>query len=386
MKAVFFNYKFSALVFCIAISVLGTAKVHAQSAEVVNAFNYLKFNELDKAKTAIDKAILNEKTSILPKTWYYRGLVHFSIDTNKKFSPQYPDAAEVALASFKKASELDIKKTYEKEIKNYSAILNGQFFNKGIVAYSAKDFPKAISYFNKVLAANPNDTSALFNTALAADRGENKEVAKNSYIKLIDMNFDEVEIYRSLANIYKGEKDTASALKVIEKGRMRYSENIPLIIDELNVYLAKGKSSEIISKLEIATQKDPANKTLFFAQGVAYDNMKNTEKAESAYKKALEIDKDYFDALSNLGALYYNGAVETFNKANNLPQSKQKEYEAGIAKSKAEFGKALPYLETSLALNPEDRNTLISLKEIYARTNNLTKATEMKKRLEAIKK
>ena len=292
MKAVFFNYKFSALVFCIAISVLGTAKVHAQSAEVVNAFNYLKFNELDKAKTAIDKAILNEKTSILPKTWYYRGLVHFSIDTNKKFSPQYPDAAEVALASFKKASELDTKKTYEKEIKNYSAILNGQFFNKGIVAYSAKDFPKAISYFNKVLAANPNDTSALFNTALAADRGENKEVAKNSYIKLIDMNFDEVEIFRSLANIYKGEKDTASALKVIEKGRMRYSENIPLIIDELNVYLAKGKSSEIISKLEIATQKDPANKTLFFAQGVAYDNMKNTEKAESAYKKALEIDKD----------------------------------------------------------------------------------------------
>ena len=84
--------------------------------------------------------------------------------------------------------------------------------------------------------------------------------------------------------------------------------------------------------------------------------------------------------------MYYNGAVETFNKANNLPQSKQKEYEAGIAKSKAEFGKALPYLETSLALNPEDRNTLISLKEIYARTNNLTKATEMKKRLEAIKK
>ncbi len=377
---------FGAILICTAIGFTSSSAVHAQSAEVINAFNYLKFSELDKAKIAIDKAILNEKTSVLPKTWYYRGLVHFSIDTNKKFSPQYPDAASIALESFKKASELDIKKTYVKEIATYTAILNSQFFNKGITAYSAKDFDKAITFFGKVLEANPNDTSALFNTALAADRINNKDLAKKTYIQLIDMNFDEIEVYRSLASMYKAEKDTASALKIIEKGRARYSDNIPLIIDELNVYLARGKSIEILSKLDVAIEKDPNNKTLLFAKGTALDNTKNMAGAEEAYKKAIALDKDYFDAYYNLGAMYYNGAVETFNKTNNLPASKVKEYDLGIIKAKSEFGKALPYLERALELMPEDRNSLISLKEIYARTNNLTKATEMKKRLEAIKK
>ena len=64
----------------------------------------------------------------------------------------------------------------------------------------------------------------------------------------------------------------------------------------------------------------------------------------------------------------------------------KKEYNAGVAKFKAIFKKSLPYLEKALELQPNDINTLASLKEVYAKLDNFTKSAEMKKRIEAQKK
>jgi tetratricopeptide (TPR) repeat protein len=108
--------------------------------------------------------------------------------------------------------------------------------------------------------------------------------------------------------------------------------------------------------------------------------------AEKAYKKAISIDTVYFDALYNLGAMHYNAGVEVYNKVKDLPMSKEKEYNTGKAKYTASFNKSLPYLEKALTLAPNDVNTLLSLKEVYAKLDNFTKSGEMKKRIEALKK
>ena len=49
------------------------------------------------------------------------------------------------------------------------------------------------------------------------------------------------------------------------------------------------------------------------------------------------------------------------------------------------FDEALPFFETALTLNATDANTLIALKEIYARKNMFDKVNEMKEKLDAIK-
>ena len=77
-----------------------------------------------------------------------------------------------------------------------------------------------------------------------------------------------------------------------------------------------------------------------------------------AYTKSLGIKADYFDANYNLGALYFNKAVQMVNEANDMWKPRmsnrichQKELEEG---GKAMFSTALPYLEQALAVEPDD--------------------------------
>ena len=49
-----------------------TSGTFAQKNKVQTAFNYYKYDELDKAKQAIDEASVHETTIGMAKTWYYK--------------------------------------------------------------------------------------------------------------------------------------------------------------------------------------------------------------------------------------------------------------------------------------------------------------------------
>jgi tetratricopeptide (TPR) repeat protein len=375
--------------FIITCAAMLSSTAFAQNAEVVNAYNYQRYGELGKAREAIDKAINDAKTGVAAKTWFYRGNIYLDIAESPDAAVKALDAnaINVAYQSYVKATELDAKKQYQGEIKSKMPMIANRLANKGIAEFKNKDFTNAITsfetsvmigetYFNKL------DTSLLYNAAIAAQNAKDEVKAKQLISRLIDLKYPEPELYRFMANMYKAEKDTTKALEYIQMGKAAFPTNNVLMIEELNIYMARGQSKQMVDKMEAAAAADPANKTLWFALGTTYDAQGKKDAAEKAYLKALEVDPDYFDALYNLGALHYNAAVEVYNKTNDLPVSKQKEFEAGKAKYTAEFNKALPHLEKALSLQPDDRNTMISLKEIYAKLNNTAKANEMKKRLE----
>ena len=381
--------KFVLTVFGIAF----TLGVMAQNAEVVNAYNYWKYKELDKAKVSIDKAIGDPKTGISAKTWYYRGMIYQDITESPDVAVQAYDkeSLDKCVDSYLKSIEYDAKKVYTEDIKRRLPYLQNRYVVQAIDAYKAKEFEQAIGNFEKSMKISQDvfgkmDTALLFNVALAAQNAGNKQKQKESLGKLIELNYPEPEIYRSMAGIYYAEKDTAKGLEYITLGRQRYPTNNSLMIDELNVYMGRGQSKQIINKMVAASNQDPTNKTLKFALGATYDNMGKRDSAELAYKQAIAIDSNYFDAYYNLGAMYYNQGVEIYNKVKDLPISKEKEYNAGVTKYKAVFKKSLPYLEKALELQPNDLNTLASLKEVYAKLDNFTKSSEMKKRIEAAKK
>jgi len=73
-------------------------------------------------------------------------------------------------------------------------------------------------------------------------------------------------------------------------------------------------------------------------------------------------------------------------KMSELGMSKedQKKYDTLKVKSEKLFDKALPYFEKAESLAPNDTNTLIALREIFARTNEYEKAQELKVRMERI--
>lgn len=365
----------------------------AQNVEVVNAYNYLKYKELDKAKESIDKAINDAKTGLNAKTWYYRGLIYQDIAESEdpKVQAYDTEALDKCLDSYLKSMELDQKKMYVNDVKKRIPYVLNRYVNNGINAYKAKDYVNASNNFERSFTIteqlyNKIDTSLLYNMAIAAQLGGMKDKQKSSLARLIDLKYPEAEIYRSMSGLYLADKDTTKAMEYIVLGRSAFPAYNALMIDELNIYIARGQTKQMIDKMVAATEADPKNKTLKFALGATYDNMGKKTEAEAAYKAAIALDSTYFDAYYNLGAMHYNTGVEVYNKTKDLPMSKEKEYNAGKKKYTESFNKSLPFLERALALQPNDVNTMLSLKEVYAKLDMLSKSAEMRKRIEATKK
>lgn len=347
-----------------------------QNPKVVSAYNYLRNGQLDKAKEAIDPTIEHEKTMGAAKTWFYRGNVYLAIQLTDeaKYRQLTDQALEISYASYRKAMQLDEKKEYSQDIMDRLFIIGEQFYNRGVGNYNERQYAKAAQDFIQAKDINAEfgrtDTLSMYNAALCSELSENKKIALNLYEQLVEMNYNNTFIYNSLANLYKENGDTINAEKVIANGRAKYPLDFNLIIAETNHFLGKGDIKKAQENLELAIQLDKTNQTIFFAVGTTYDQMGEKQKAESAYKQAIELDAGYFDPHYNLGALYVNQAATVIEEANKLPLNDPK-YDVEKAKADKLLTDALPYLERAIEILPGDRDTLIALKEIYARTNNI---------------
>ena len=100
------------------------------------------------------------------------------------------------------------------------------------------------------------------------------------------------------------------------------------------------------------------------------------------------VDDKYVDAVYSIGALYYNKAASTTKEMKALEDDYSpagtRKFEAKKAEMMGFFDQALPHFQRAETLNPNDRNTLIALKEIYARKDDLEKTKEFKTRLDNI--
>jgi tetratricopeptide (TPR) repeat protein len=149
---------------------------------------------------------------------------------------------------------------------------------------------------------------------------------------------------------------------------------------ELNHYLLNGKFQEAENNLKLALENEPDNKQLHFSLGVVYDNLGDSEKAIKAYEDAIAIDSDYFDAIYNLGALYFNKGVEMNNAANDITDNKK--YAEAREEAKQVFIKSKPYLEKAHGLDESDLGAIQSLSQLYALLNETENYQAMKAKLE----
>ena len=342
---------------------------------------------LELAKASTDKAILNEKSKDIPELWVYRSLIFSSIsvtDTTNKANAEI--AFKTAQEAIIKAKALDTKGEFKAQIESAEKNLAIMMQNKGVAAFGKKDYKEAFNSFKFISDVMPTDTLFSMYTAIAAKNADMYDEAIKYYNKTIELNPKNVNLFQELSRTHMSKKDTAAALKTIEAGRLAHPNNMGLVFDELNIYLNRGEGAKQISKIEGAIAKDPTNKTLYFVSGVAYSANKDFVKAENAYKKALELDANYSDAIYNLAIIYINRGNDYIIQANKLPNTKASEvkYNALRKSFMDELGKSAPLLEKARELNPKDANTLTTLREVYVKLNNLDKAAEVKKALDAL--
>ncbi|MEI6123635.1 MAG: tetratricopeptide repeat protein [Bacteroidota bacterium] len=376
-------------------AILISAIAFSQTPKVVSAYNYLRNGQLEKAKLNIDEACLSDQTMGQAKTWFYRGNIYLSIYLTKepKYKALDTNALQVSYDAYQKAISIDPQISNESLVPQSPNMglyfIGDQFYNQGVDLFNKKDYANAIGKFEMTKKINgifgAKDSVATYNAALCADQLKDLKKEKQYFEELVKMNYKQAPVYSKLADIYKTEGDTNKAAVTIGKGRKLLPSDLGLIIAEINIYLAKGKTKEAQDLLDLAVSKDPNNATLHLVIGANMDEFGNFEQAEKSYKRAIELKPDYFDAYYNLGALYINTSLAIKKEADKLPITETQKYDELKAKADKLLDQALPILEQAEKLNPKDKNTLITLKQLYAIKNNVDKIKEIEQKLSNLK-
>ncbi|MBK7443424.1 MAG: tetratricopeptide repeat protein [Bacteroidetes bacterium] len=378
-----------------------TSVVNAQNSKVTTAANARYAGEYDKAKQAIDEAILNEKTSVQAKTWVIRGDIHNDIakDTTGKYS-NIANPLDAAFESFKTALTMEDSKNYKVKVAEGLFTTYNLFFMKGLDAYNAGNIEDAYKNFymanqaNMIqMDANPLailDTGVFYNMGLMAERlGKNAE-AIAVYQKLLDIKYEDKDLYTKLSNLYTEGGRADEALKILEAGRAAMPNDKDIMIAELNYYINANKLDILVTKLESAIALDPKNTDLYFVLGTTHGELIKLDSTNGkmhfdaaivAYDKALALDPNRFDINLNAGALFYNTAIEMNKVMNALPLEKEKEYESLKVERNKLYSRALPYFENAYKIDPTNTDCMLALKEIYVRLDMKEKADEMKAKL-----
>ena len=379
---------FATLMALAAISFQGLAQ-----KEVVSAYNANKEGDYATAASYIEQAIENPKANVKNKTWRYRGEIYLNISKDSTLFAAFPDALTIAKDSYMKAKELDTKGSYAQECQIGLGQVQMAASNAGITQYNTGDFGRAGGFFDLsaeiASAFEATDTMALYNSALCYEKAGNVELAVARYQACADIQYQVPNVFLFISNLYRTAGQEDLALQTLAEARKAYPREQSLIIEELNIYLTNEEFDKAKENLALAAEQDPTNEILWFSLGSVLDNLGNAEEAIEAYLKALEVKADYFDANYNLGALYFNQAVQGINEANDMWKPRMTKTESDAQKkleddAKALFATAKPYLEAAHAVDADDVETMRSLRDVYARTGDDDKLLDMSAKLKAL--
>ena len=395
--------------------------------KATRAFNAFKLDQtnggedLQEAKRIIDFAIKQDDVKADPKVWVMMGQIYNGFNTfnqaQKVLDPNAkdlePNAGMVAFQAFKKVLEIE---SGQKDACDGLRNSIGSISNTGLDAYEAGDFQSSFNAFRSILdihkllkdngADSPLDVEAeydnqLYITGLAAMSAGEKATAKSYMKQLYDKKYDKAAVYDAMYKLTIDD-DVEGAEEILSTAREKYPDDLGLLFSEINHYLKLEKIDVLEEKLKFAIEKEPNNPSLYSTLGNIYDrlyqneykagNMEEADKyfasAKEYYEKSTDIKPEFTDAIYSIGALYYNKAAIVTEEMNALASDYSKEGTKKYNMKKEEieilFEDALPYFKSVEKLDPNDRNTLIALKEIFARKNDFETSNEFKSRLEKV--
>jgi len=346
---------------------------------------------LDKAKGFIDLAAEHVDTKESPKTLFYKGEIYTAYllvnATDAEFIKANGETyLQTGLDSYKKGYTVSDK--FDKDIE--SAIYAKKVLFAGEIGklYDEKKFSEARQAYDVEVklseVINETDSLSTFNAGVCAEKAGETAIAAQRYKSAAKMGYKAPEIYAIASSALRKDGKTSEAKEIIELGRKSYPSDRALLLELVNMNIDAGDTKAAEASLSEAIAADPTNKQLYYVIGTIYIELKQDDKAEAALNKAIELDPGYADAQYQLGAHLVTVAGQTKADASNLKLG-DPNYEKMLAKGDEYYKKAIAPLEAYIAKNPNDKEVLKILSQIYRSLRNTEKSEEYKKRADAIK-
>ncbi len=211
--------------------------------------------------------------------------------------------------------KLDTARTHLENAAAFWPDRKDAYMQLGVLCHQQEDYACAVDNFQKAHMADPEDTNALRNLALAYTFNDQPDSA--------------LAIYRKLLEIQPDDFDTRTAIATL--------------------HVTAGDYEKACALYDTLLTEDVDNPNLLYNAGVAYGQTKQYEKAMDAFEQVLEFVPDDVDAMVNLSMMY----MQT-----------------------SEYDKAIPVLQKLTEHNPDNPEFWSSLAVAYVQTENEAEAEE----------
>jgi len=388
-----------------------------------------------KAKDEINQAVAHPDTKDNADAWLTKAGIYIGMQANPKLNADNP--YKEGVAALNKALELNPKLSTDETFINLTIRAADGAYRAAIDPYNTAHYSEAFDHFKQAKTLLGEDGDSRFKSmpdidtvranavkymGFSAFRSMN-ETGANADERLEEAIKDlnkaknspylqgESDVYIALAQAYEKKGDKANQNATITEGLKKFPNDNNLRGLDINLTIETGSKDQAIQKMEEAIAKNPTNPDLYMNLGILNYNVgypkdgttnpKADEygaKAETAYKKAIELAPDNATYNFQLGSMYFNQAALITKQMNALGMSKddQAKYTQLEKKMNEAFAKATPYLEKTKeiyypkkgSLSKEQMteyiNCLTGLKEIYARSEQMDKKAEITKLLKEV--
>ncbi|MCL6097743.1 MAG: tetratricopeptide repeat protein [Bacteroidetes bacterium] len=353
---------------------------------------------------------------------------------NRKIVAKYtvqitiPGKKEEFMNYFNKGAEALNNKNYEEALDHFKKcneiIPHGMDCNIGVALRELKREEEALTYFDSAIKEEPNWGDPYGEKGITLAYLGKWNDAGPLFKKSIDLNYDSPTVYwmygKYIQEILKKPSDAIPFYeKVIEKNPTK-SYKLFIDIGSINYDLEKWDEAEKAYKAylqfvnddyyslsmigEINNKKQeyeealtyllrcyeikPAHKELNYQIGLSYENLKQFDKAEEHFKKALSIDPDLAYVLKELGEMYFSqnkfeDALNYFTQCENkTPNDVRVIFMKGHCYGYLnQLDKAESNFKKALSVNPELVDVQLALADVYRFQNKLTEAIPIYQKL-----
>lgn len=385
------------LIFALVFIGLGTFSYgqyvpKGKTAKAEMAYNQGK---LDIAKAEIDEAFKidkNGKVSGSEKNWYTKGRIYKAIylDDSTDYGNLMPkeEALKTSMESFNKVlsmgKEASVNVVFtDQEVSQ----LYGTIINEGAERYNENDFEGAYKSFMTALTVSPNDTTALLYGGVSANQAEMIDEALSCFEQLAANGDASIDTYKTMIYLYRTEKeDMESVLNTVNNALEKFPANNELTQEKITTLIMMERVDDAKAELESAINNEPTNSLYYYFLGYLYDVQEDAANSIEQYKKALELNPEYYEANYNLAVVYYNKARNILSDLNNLSLDEYRKQESEyLERATVHFKEALPYFEKAMEIRPdEDIQLLETLEGVYIRLKMTDKAEALEKKIKAL--
>jgi len=397
----------------------------AQKKELKFAERNIKSEDFSAAKQNIELAEklisqMDAKTTI--KYHYLKGVANYANGGSNI------EESSVALENLNKAIDLESTsstKVYTPKAEELRIAMLNRFVEDSRNGIENNDLKSAYLNLEMSYRVSPNDTLYLYNAALVATENKDFDQALLFYNELIDLDFTgittnyyaiekatgeeqgfqspqqrelfikagthenptdveqesvEMNVFRSMAAIYKNKKDYEKSLSFIEKAKNINVDDINIILLESNIRWEMGDVESYEKLITRALEIEPENVDLHFNLGVIASDKGDKEKAMDHYNKAIEVDPTYTKAHLNAAALVLQKEQSIIEEMNSLGTSNADYNRYDELKIVREdlYKSAIPYLESVYELDNNNLSAVRTLRNIYSAIDDMDNYNKFK--------